>query len=388
MLQQFLDESLITLNDDAQFTKLTKAAAELVKKFNRDKPTIIKYALAAIDPNVSPENPEIKDAKEIIGRLWNTFASVAKDTPVTYLRGIILEAIQTVCVDIHMAAAVKLATRNIVYHLHLSDLEQRLIGGFLGTLDAKIAKEANTRFLTKYGRTSGVNDVFEDIKPVIDEAMLKKELAAASYNVDAAGVSLGDKANPSSPEQGKPWTYQFVPRAAKAIATVFNKAFTDAAVKNTRADFETLQIKTELLWWRFASYSNCLNNGYKDTGILGWLAMSKDYSQLTPAVYPTSIDYFLKQTFYYNFENGQIAISDFIKEVFSNKTALRQFLAQKTLDAGRITFYGFINALIWDQLTESEFASRVGFSANVEVDKAQLVLWLFQDMHIDKTLGV
>lgn len=325
MLQNFLDESLITLTEDAQFAKLTKAAGELSKKLAKDKSSVVRYTLAAIDPLVSPDNTEIKDVKEIIGRIWTTFASVSKDTPVTYLRAIILEAVENACNDIQTAALVNLVAGNTVHYLKLSSIEQKLIGGFLDRLEKRVSIEANNRFIGKYGRTSGVAEILPD-------------------------------------DSG-------------------------ANGRNTRAQLETVQMKADLLWWKFAGYSASLDQGYKEAPeVIASLAMANDYSSLLPGIYPKSANYFFKAVQLNHFGDIKTTLATFIGEIEKEKRTLRNFLTQKNLTAGRLSLYGFVNALIWDQVSVGDFERHVGIDPETEISKDLLNLWLFQDMHIYKIL--
>lgn len=319
MLQNFLDENLIILTEDIQFTKLTKAATELAKKLTKDKSSIVRFTLAAIDPETAPDNPEIKEAKEIIAKGWNTFSSVAKDTPVTYLRAIILEALETVSSDIQIAALVGLVAGNIIHYLKSSAIEQKLIGEFLGKLEKRVTAEANTRFASKYGKTSGVGEAIP--------------------------------------------------------------------VGTTRAEVETAQMKTDLLWWKFAGYSSSLDNNYKSASkTIASLAMANDYSALLPAIYPKSANYFLKETYQDNFQDDDTTFANFFLAVEQEKRALRNFLSQKNIVDGRLSFYSFTNALIWDQLPVTDFHARVGVDPQKAISMGALNLWLFQDLHIYKTL--
>jgi hypothetical protein len=319
MLQNFLDENLITLTEDAQFNKLTKASTELAKKLVKDKSSIVRFTLAAIDPEIAPDTPEIKEAKEIIAKGWNTFSSVAKDTPVTYLRAIILEAIESVASDIHIAALVGLIAGNIKHYFKSSAIEQKLIGEFIDKLEKRVTSEANLRFASKYGKTSGVGETLP--------------------------------------------------------------------VGTTRAEVETAQLKTDLLWWKFAGYSSSLDNNYKSASkTIASLAMANDYSALLPAIYPKSANYFLKETYQDNFSDENITFTDFFAVVEKEKEELRNFLPQKSIAEGRLSLYNFTNALIWDQLSAAEFQTRVGVDPKKAISNGLLNLWLFQDLHIYKTL--
>lgn len=149
MLQEFQDE-ILNLTDIAHLDKLKKAAGEIQKKLAKDTSKIVPFLLAGIDPQVPIDNPEIVEAKEIIGRSWTTFSGVAKDSPVTFIRAAIIHAIDTLASDPAIANLCVLASKNIISHLKLTSGEEQVVGGFIQKLSDHINGLSNTNFATAY----------------------------------------------------------------------------------------------------------------------------------------------------------------------------------------------------------------------------------------------
>ncbi|HNP66259.1 MAG TPA: GTPase-associated system all-helical protein GASH, partial [Aequorivita sp.] len=131
MLQQYLNANLIPLTDDGDFKKLKKSADYITKQLLKSKKKTISYILTAIDPDVSVTNPDIEEVKAIIIKNWSTFVTNAKDTPLTYIRAVILEALNDISKNINNSLLIWFASRNIVLYHKLIGKEKEIILGFL-----------------------------------------------------------------------------------------------------------------------------------------------------------------------------------------------------------------------------------------------------------------
>jgi hypothetical protein len=96
ILQEYLNLQFIPLDDDSALDKLKKASAEIAKKLQKDKTKIIPYTLVALDPQVPADDSTLVEVKETVIKQWSVFATKASDCLVTYLRAVILEALQNI----------------------------------------------------------------------------------------------------------------------------------------------------------------------------------------------------------------------------------------------------------------------------------------------------
>lgn len=143
MLQEFLDANLLPITDESYFEKIKKTADEISKKLTKSKAKVLSYTLTALDPEVPADNPDVNEVKELITKNWSTFSTNSKDTPVTFIRAVILEALQAVSIETSYACLIWLTGRNIQQQFKLIGKEKELVQSFLlsKTLNIAISSE-------------------------------------------------------------------------------------------------------------------------------------------------------------------------------------------------------------------------------------------------------
>ena len=143
MLQNYLNANLLLLTDDGDFKKLKKSADDIAKKLVKSKSKIVSYTLTAIDPDLSVDDTDIVEVKDLIIKNWSTFATNVKDTPLTYIRAVILEALSSISDNLNYALLIWFASRNIVKYHKLTGKEKDIILEFISKLGSKINQRAN-----------------------------------------------------------------------------------------------------------------------------------------------------------------------------------------------------------------------------------------------------
>ncbi|SFT96507.1 hypothetical protein SAMN04489724_3017 [Algoriphagus locisalis] len=397
MLQKFQDE-ILNLTETDHLDKLKKAAAEIEKKLARDKRKIVPFLLAGMDPQVPIDNPEITEAKEIIAKKWTTFSGVAKDSPVTYIRAAIIHAIDSLASDQEIANLCVLASKNIISHLKLTSGDEKVVGGFIQKLSDQVNGLANMNFAANYvGHQLPPSAVVAPLKRFkIEEKPLGKSLEAASGPKDSAGTAIPN-ANPKTPDE-EGWSQGFAPKAAKAIGDAVNKLIeaqvgdfeqTIQGLKQTSNPFiniDVIQLKTELLWWKFAGYSTSFEKRYREMpkGILEF-ALALDYGSNIPSIFPIAVRYFLLDTHRELCSNpeDQISVLDFAKLLVSYKSDISDKIGDCEESPGRTTFYDFIRRVVNGSLSLDDFESIVGMSSNDTMSYGDLCVWLFEDMQCE-----
>lgn len=410
MLQKYLEQTLILISDDANFEKLKKASAEVVKRITKNKSKILSYTLTSLDPNISPDSSDITEVKIIISEKWATFSSNYKDTPLTYIRAVMLDALDTVSsVDINIACLIWFTGRNIQKYLNITAKERVLTSDFLLFLGERIEKEA-IEVWSKPTNSKTQNGSLGDLKEVvvnsIDKDTLKKFLLAAS----ASPTYISGGENPSATQSYEQWSVFFSEKSAQGISDFVNKNIkeqvrlinlrqnqlqesTHKLLSQVQSDISgnnnISQIQTQLLWWKEACYSSSAKKSYRelDAGILQFL-LAKDYSDFIPIVYPPSIDFFLKET-----HNGLatidkqcLALSEIFESMKKSKTILQEIIAEPIVQMGRISLLDFIKGYVWEKYNMEQFEQLVGFSTSKEIQLSDFALWLFHDLHSTKIL--
>ena len=384
MLQKFIDESIIVLTDDGQFTKLSKASSELSKKLNKDRQKIIPFLFAGIDANIPANNPDLIETKEIISKIWNTYTSVTKDSPLTFLRVIILEAIENLCQDIELANLVFLSANNVIKHITIPAAEKNIIISFLQTLGNSISHEANNRFDSQKKQESPQ-------LAKVDEAMLSKSIAAAVGPTDKDGRTIGESANQYTPPDGAAWSNSFTPKITKAIATSINKAVADQErfEQSSPKVLDALNLKTELLWWKFAGFSRFTEEGYDKVPSNGLpIIVAYDYSNYIETLFPISVNHFLINAYrHLDSKKENIKLSDFLEGLIEVFDILKAQINDQNFTSGRITLSNFISSFIHGHVSTADFTTKTGIDISLEISKEELCLWLFHDIQCSKILN-
>ena len=406
MLQQFLNHSFIQISEDENLGKLRKACDEVAKKIAKDKSKIITFTLTALDPNVAAENVTIKEVQEIIIKHWNTFIANTKDSQITVIRAVMLEALETVSKEINHAALIWLTGRNIIKYYKLGR-EENLLADFLLKLGNQIEDEATEKWsLPSEAKIEKLSVELKELPGVtIDRAEIELQLRAASIH-----PSWGNEGeNPHTANQGNVnWPLFFSQRAAQGLTEVINKALKKQAkdlssnqtqiqeavnklLIQTQAEIlqknGLLQMRTNLLWWKEACYSPLLKRSYRnmDNGLLQ-PTLAADYSSFVPAIYPVSTDYFLNEVHNYivQSENQILQLSELIKLSVANTEKLKTIFAEVNLDGSRISLMQFIKGIVWGKCSASDLSNLLGISDTVELSKADFTLWMFHDLQSSK----
>lgn len=406
MLQEFLDANLLPITDEGYFEKIKKTAEEIAKKLTKSKAKTLSYTLTALDPDVQADNPDVVEVKELITKNWSTFSTNSKDTPITFIRAVMLEALQTVSNETNYACLIWLSGRNIQQHFKLIGKEKEIITNFLLTLGKSIENTATERWtLPSEAKLQKISiEIKEFTGATIDKPTLQKLLAWASGPNDDQGATPFKDPNPHWTNSAPHWSYAFAPKAATAIAQEVNKvlkeqakeiALSQSQIQETvnkllsQAQSEILernnllQMRTQLLWWKESCYSTSLNQSYRGqhNGLLQIL-LANDYSVFVPTIYPISADYFLKETHraLVKDENKKIKISEILQQVELSREALKNVFAEPTVELGRISLLSFIKGLVWNKYSAEQFKYFVGFEDTTEMTLSDFTIWLFHDL--------
>ena len=348
--------------------------------------------MIALDPEVKANNSDLNEAKKIIIKNWKTFVANSGDTPITIIRAVILEALETMSKETDYACMIWLAGRNVIKHYKLGR-ESELLYTFLLNLGNKIEKEAIESWsLLSESNIEKQSVIINELTDIaVDQVTIQKYLEEASGPTNKNGQPNYEIPNPNWTNVGQHWSFEFAPRAAKGIAIVFNNANKELnkAVKINQSEIEILQkrkqsqIRTQLLWWKEACYSESLKQSYRELkeGLLQ-VALANDYSLLVPFIYPTSVDYFLKETHrvLISMESKSMKISEILKLIEVATKELKTIFFEYEVEEGRLSLMNFLKGLIWNEHKITQFKNLVGISSTTEISLDEFVLWIFHDL--------
>ncbi len=405
MLHEFLNAQLLPITEDSNFEKLKKSAEDVTKKLNKNKAKILSYTLAALDPEIPADNPNLLEVKEIMTKNWNTFTINSKDTPVTFIRAVMLEALEIVSKETTLAPLIWLTGRNIQKYYKFIGKEKELITGFLLALGQDVESKARESWsLSSENKLEKLSlEIKEITGAVLDRETLQKKMEDASGPSKSDGSPNFPDPNPVWTNSPQNWSYNFAPRAAKGISEVVNKALKEQAkelsfiqsrlqetVSKFLAEVQTdffeksslLSMRTQLLWWKESCYSESLNKSYRgqNTGLLQIL-LAYDYSLFVPTLYPASVDYFLREThrILVEDENKKIKLSEILKQIEISKEEIKKIVAEPAIEQGRISLLSFIKGFIWGKYTAKQIKDFIGVADNSDLTLADFTIWLFHD---------
>jgi hypothetical protein len=380
MIQEYLNAQFIVTTDDANFGKLQEASEQVVKILQENKSKISAYTLVALDPQIKADDPIITDVKNLIVESWRTFIANSKDTTLTIIRAVILQALDTVSKDDTSAYMIWFAGRNVLKYYKLGR-EKELLTAFLLGIGNKIEKEIVETW-------SFPPEEQIDI-PEIDSAIINKIDLEVQFKTATLAKGAGGE-NTSLPYTADAiWATFFSTRISKGIQDVLNKAFRKQAVdfkKNQQLFYykaSLLHMRTQLLWWKEAGYSKILNDSYSNVneGALP-IVLAEDYALFIPALYPVSVDYFLRNAYTAIDVNGNTdkKISELLVLVEQQKEGLKSVLPDQPKSDGRASLLTFIYGLAHGHYKVVDFEGVVGVSPDIKISASVLTVWLFHDL--------
>jgi hypothetical protein len=337
MIQEYLNLQLITTTDDENFDKIKKTYQEVAKKLAKDPQKVLSYSLVAFDPQIQTDNNLIQEVREQVIANWPTFIANAKETSLTVIRAIMLEALENASTNENNSLIIWFALRNVFKYYSLGR-EKEILTKFLLNLGNNIEQKVSEAW---------------DFSP--DYSIDVPKIAHAIVD----GTELGNNVNN--------WA---------VVADLINKA-----LKKQISDFREgqeefihltslLQMRTHLLWWREAGYSSSSKKSYRklEKGALQ-IVLAKDYSDFVPDQYPISVDYFLAETHnYFNNESDhKIKLIDFLNSVYTDRDQMKSLFDEPGEINTRVTFASFIQGLIHEKFKVEQFKTLVGVNDQTEI---------------------
>jgi hypothetical protein len=387
MIQQYLNAQLISTSEDTNIDKLQNSSVQIAGLLKEKKAKILKYTLASLDPFIDADNPEITEAKGVIIENWRTFVTSSSDTALTIIRSVILEALSQISVEDQYAEIIWFSGRDVIRYFKLGR-EKDILVNFLLQLGNRIQKEATREWSFGPDRKLKVPEIENAL---ISKAELEVQFKAASLHKDWGGENTSTTAT-----NDKNWSTLFSTRVSKGIQDVFNKAFRKQALsfKTSQETFLydslLIQMRTHLLWWKEANYSDLLNNSYATVAesILP-IVLAKDISNFIPYTYPVSVDYFLKEVHnkLSSQGNSKKTILEIITAVKQNASSIIEYVNDDVDYSSRISLLVFIIGLIKGDVEISDFKKLVGIDETANLTLAELTVWLFHDVTVSKLIN-
>ena len=407
-LQAFLDARLFTIaEENSNYQFLTATIPLFQKAIAKNKSKLITATLVAIDQHIPPDDPILDEVEELLKKKWPLVRNKYSDRPTTLLRAIIVESLYGLMQENKGIANLIWLTGSNLFPLITASLETPILQQWL----KEAGETAESNAVAEWGLTSQISAIniptftIEKIalsNVTFDKAGLKSGLKDATMN----GNQITGQNYNSGPVL-EAWCEDFSTKASESFFNVFSKAVGTLNTSLNAMDFdkpindffnafkedltktlttslkssEKLKLRSQILWWKEALYSASCQKSYRDmTAAQVSLTMAVDLASDTPANYPVSIDYILKETVLSCLQTDAPGkpLSDLLTELKEVPNPVST--GWDIPDQGRISIGAFIAGLSTHKTTASELSGRTGIAPNTKINYRELATLLFHDI--------
>ena len=427
ILQTYLNSQFIQV-DDADYDKLILAANDLQQQLRTNRSQIPTYTLLAFDPESDSQASEYNLVKGLITNQWRSFVSKSKDGPQTYLRSVMLQAIQDLtATDAGLAGIVYLTLNPIIGRFALGSEKDDLI-----SLIVSIGNQyelAATKLWT-VNRSDIDTSVIETPKEItlsfgklkVDDLADRFGAAVYTSGTDEDGKTVTYKdGNPHYiVQQGyyayPQWVHHFAKIASQVVLSYVNGAIKEVEKKlNEKSlvsvdDYPVLiesvnktiaaiytgsqaaDLRNQLIWLKETLYSAVSQKSYRQLSPeLAAVALVTDVSSIVPVVCPVSVDYLLREILRSAF--GERADEAYTLEQLLNacqqdrsnwQNAIVASPALASLSGSRLPLGSFLQQVATKQTEATALVSVVGVRAEETLTMTEFAVWLFHDRQVQR----
>lgn len=421
ILQSFLDHRFIKTDESENISNLNKAVAELQKRLGRKKEKIISHTLVALDPTISDDDPIVQEVEALIIKKWPAFRnSVAKtkDTPIAYVQAVILETLNKLSKDENLAAIIWHTGCNIVSHYKLAGQEE-VLTHFLLEIGEKVEEVGRRNWSILENAKIDTLDSIELTLPKISqgkvgEAELQGHLKAAAVHSAWANQAGGGENPHTQATNNFQWPKFFAERAAKGLSEEINaalstqnksltsisnsiqealgsylaglKPYLEQVSSSILQSSQSLNKRSDLIWWKQALYSHRLDSGYRTLGPLALaVTMAVDLADNVSPIHPKSVDFFLKETLrdvLGDETDKKVAVTELLEQLQRLSDAEKQLLENLCNEnESRKSLGACMADMMKEKMNADEFFKRTGLEKRAKISLGGLTIWLFHDLH-------
>ncbi|MBN8568068.1 MAG: hypothetical protein J0M18_00435 [Ignavibacteria bacterium] len=415
-LQDFLKTGLFDIGDsDERLKWLQESIADLKKKFEENNSLLHKYTLVALDPNISDSEPVLIETEKIITNHWKAIRGKYTEMPRNIIRGVILNALNSIgTADPYAARIIYLTALNFYPYAKLNS-EKQLVHEMLITLGENAEEDAVSEWslieeepALKLGTLKVSDFKFGSIE--LDKEQLKTGMLIAIQN-DPTGHGTGHGGNSQ-------WGKHFAEKSSDAISQSFtaalnefnkslsptaietpiNKFFTefkktlDANLKTSFSSLTAVERRSKLLWWKETLYSPSQKRSYRglEKNLLPAL-MGFDLNNQVPKITPISVDYLLRDTLYLliDKQDTPVKFSDYLIQISTEniKSILKPLFNKLNENEGRISVTDFISLLLNGRVNIKDFKLRTGIDEAETITLTDLSVVVLHDSLIQRLIA-
>ena len=148
---------------------------------------------------------------------------------------------------------------------------------------------------------------------------------------------------------------------------------------------QSLNKRSDLLWWKQALYSPRLDSSYRTLGPLTLaVALAVDLADNVSPIYPRSVDFFLKETLRDVLDEGtdtEVALTELLEQLQQLPDAEKQLLEDLSNEnEGRKSLGSCMADIVKDKMNADEFFNHTGLEKDTKIFLGELTVWLFHDL--------
>ena len=411
ILIQFLESQLLPIEpDDTTFSKLEEAAEMLANNDLKKLENLPRFILAGMDPQVSEEDNAILAAKQRVSTQSRTIISQSTDSPITLLRAIILQALAIrVSNDSEAQRFLWLVGSSFSGHYLQSKEEARVIDDFLIQIGNEVEK--HTHQIWTLGEMRDEESIEEDLPDFNPSSPTEPKLAIKKNLFESAMTVAGRGKNPSSTfSQSQNWTTFFVDHFGKGLeqevkkihrsTNAYSKSLSIEVVRFLKKNLENSStnnhvirqfFQSQLLWWKESLYSKTWSKSYRKISkpILPAIIAFDIVSEF-PIPYPTSVNYFVRETFSRLVPKPpkvtfQLFFEGLLNSTQADKERFITVFPKTGHTEGRHLLSQYCSKLFnLERFDPESFTEQTGLDPTKEIDPKELCIWFFNEFQVLK----
>ena len=421
VLVLFLKKGLIDLGgSDEKLVKLVSTSAELGNILEQTPSKVLSYILVALDPQVSKDDPIVKEALSVLEENWTTYFNTFSGIPTQVVRALLLQAIVNKSEkNQQVAIAFVSIARNVLSLVGVGN-EDDVWPDLILSIEQELNHQAEAEWAApesitveefSYTPSKSIKLPSKDV--TLDRESLQSGIEKASGpNNPKAEVTSGNNVWPNS---GEAWVHKFTPLITTAIADVIDTAFAevqvdfskplkelstavanhiDSALGSVSGATIGLQRRTSLIWWKESFYSPSAFSSYRQmpTNIAA-IVMAFDIFNQVPTCSPASVTAFLYESVLSlstDEVTGQIELAGLIKEIQQSDYTIpfSHYLDDLlTKDQGRGLLLSLLKHSSRSSSPNAEgFRNLTGLESDTQLSNSDWASWVFRELQATRAV--
>lgn len=422
ILQEFLNQQFIEPDQEEYITGLQKAAADFEKRLRGKRSRIPQVVLLSFDPEAPADEPLFAEVQELVVAKWRNFASKCQGRPITYLRAVMLTALEALSADTRLAGIIWLTASNYFRYTTATHREAIVLQVFLANI-SKVYEQAGWQNW-ELGQGEKLPDVPVIAQTGLDKVGGFKEEFAVNGLTKAAGsggtfstFTSNYSGQQETVKVGDAWATAFGTNAGNTVTSLVNSAIKNvnevlgkAASAQQVSDYAatitqhlgivadklsrqtgSYNLRSRLLWLKESQYSVSQRKSYRIIAQAARpVALAYDATQEVPEVYPASVEYFLRETLLVadSQSEEEQTFERLLTDLAQNAASWQPLVtAAASAEPGRRSLLSFIAKLgqVGNELGEFELLT--GLALTDAVSRADFVVWLFRELEVQKLVA-